>query len=181
MCCSFALNRVLVIDFMRSETTRTLVSWPRPLCRYRLNLAASLGPDDDSRFNDQTLLALAEAPAQHPADDPCAWEHRANTYLTEVKCIHLNVLLFLGSVPEEYEPDKVLRDPRKEGPLEAGVAGRPLPWARRLIGPASRPTVAEEYQPTGRKLQVYRPWRARSDESTNRNVLPSMMAEFLLS
>jgi hypothetical protein len=37
-------------------------------------------------------------------------------------------LLFLGSLPEEYEPDQVLRAAReKEGPFEAGVAGRSLP------------------------------------------------------
>jgi hypothetical protein len=32
------------------------------------------------RLNDQTLRALAEAPAQRPADDPYAWDHRADTY-----------------------------------------------------------------------------------------------------
>ena len=37
------------------------------------------------RLNDQTLRALAEAPAQRPADDPYALDHRADIYLTEVK------------------------------------------------------------------------------------------------
>ena len=65
------------------------------------------------RLNAQTLRALAEAPAQYPADDPYAWDHRADTYLTEVKRFLFNVLLFLGSLPEEYEPDQVFRAARE--------------------------------------------------------------------
>src|SRR5258708_28267193 len=65
------------------------------------------------RLNAQTLWALAEAPAQRPADDPYAWDHRADTYLTEVKRFLFNVLLFLGSLPEKYEPDQVLRAARE--------------------------------------------------------------------
>jgi hypothetical protein len=81
------------------------------------------------RLNDQTLRALAEAPAQHPADDPYAWDHRADTYLTEVKRFLFNVLLFLGSLPEEYEPDQVLRAAReKKGHL------RPELRAARFLG-----------------------------------------------
>jgi hypothetical protein len=110
------------------------------------------------RLNDQTLRALAEAPAQRPADDPYALDHRADTYLNEVKRFLFNVLLFLGSLPEEYEPDQVLRAAReKKGHL------RPELRAARFLGkeayrPASRPTGAEEHQPTGRKLQGH--WRA---------------------
>ena len=109
------------------------------------------------RLNDQTLRALAEAPAQRPADDPYALDHRADAYLTEVKRFLFNVLLFLGSLPEEYEPDQVLRAAReKKGHL------RPELRAARFLGketyrPASRPTGAE-HQPTGRKLQGH--WRA---------------------
>ena len=109
------------------------------------------------RLNDQTLRALAEAPAQRPADDPYALDHRADTYLNEVKRFLFNVLLFLGSLPEEYEPDQVLRAAReKKGHL------RPELWAARFLGreayrPASRPTGAE-HQPTGRKLPGH--WRA---------------------
>jgi hypothetical protein len=109
------------------------------------------------RLNDQTLRALAEAPAQRPADDPYAWDHRADTYLTEVKRFLFNVLLFLGSLPEVYEPDQVLRAAReKKGHL------RPELRAARFLGkeayrPASRPTGAE-HQPTGRKLPGH--WRA---------------------
>ena len=81
------------------------------------------------RLNDQTLRALAEAPAQRPADDPYAWDHRADTYLTEVKRFLFNVLLFLGSLPEEYEPDQVLRATReKKGHL------RPELRAARFLG-----------------------------------------------
>jgi hypothetical protein len=107
------------------------------------------------RLNDQTLRALAEAPAQRPADDPYALDHRADIYLTEVKRFLFN--LFLGSLPEEYESDQVLRAAReKKGHL------RPELRAARFLGketyrPASRPTGAE-HQPTGRKLPGH--WRA---------------------
>jgi hypothetical protein len=80
------------------------------------------------RLNDQTLRELAEAPAQRPADDPYAWDHRANTYLTEVKRFLFNVLLFPGVAPRRIRTRPgIAGRPRKEGPLEAGVAGRPLP------------------------------------------------------
>jgi len=111
------------------------------------------------RLNDQTLRALAEAPAQRPADDPYAWDHRADTYLTEVKRFLFNVLLFLGSLPEEYEPDQVLRAAReKKGHL------RPELRAARFLGketyrPASGPRGAE-HQPTGRKLPGH--WRRQA-------------------
>jgi hypothetical protein len=100
------------------------------------------------RLNDQTLRALAEAPAQRPADDPYAWDHRPDTYLTEVKRFLFNVLLFLGSLPEEYEPDQVLRAAReKKGHLRPELrAARFL--AKEAYRPASRPTGAE-HQPTG--------------------------------
>ena len=63
----------------------------------------------------------------------------------------------MGSLPEEYEPDQVLRAAReKKGQL------RPELRAARFLGkeayrPASRPTGAE-HQPTGRKLPGH--WRA---------------------
>jgi hypothetical protein len=86
------------------------------------------------RLNDQTLRTLAEAPAQYPADDPYAWDRRADTYLTEVKRFLFNVLLFIGSLPEEYEPDQVLRVAReKKGQLRPSC-GPPASWARRLTG-----------------------------------------------
>ena len=109
------------------------------------------------RLNDQTLRALAEAPAQRPADDPYALDHRADTYLTEVKRFLFNVLLFLGSLPEEYEPDQVLRAAReKKGHL------RPELRAARFLGkeayrPARRPTGAE-HEATGHQLPGH--WRA---------------------
>jgi hypothetical protein len=104
------------------------------------------------RLNDQTLRALAEAPAQRPADDPYAWDHRADTYLTKVKRFLFNVLLFLGSLPEEHEPDQVLRAAReKKGRM------RPELRAARFLGketyrPASRLTGAE-HQPTAPSRQ----------------------------
>src|SRR5580700_30484 len=67
--------------------------------------------------------------------------------LTEVKRFLFNVLLFLGSLPEEYEPDQVLRAAReKKGHL------RPELRAARFLGketyrPASRPTGAEHGAP----------------------------------
>ena len=77
------------------------------------------------------------------------WTHRADTYLTEVKRFLFNVLLFLGSLPEEYEPDQVLRAAReKKGHL------RPELRAARFLDkeayrPASRPTGAEHQPPGG--------------------------------
>jgi hypothetical protein len=45
-----------------------------------------------------------------------------------------NVLLFLGSLPEEYEPDQVLRAAReKKGHLRPSCVP-PASWARRLTG-----------------------------------------------
>ena len=109
------------------------------------------------RLNAQTLRALAEAPAQHPADDPYAWDHRADTYLTEVERFLFNVLLFLGSLPERIRTRPgIAGRPRKEGALEAGVAGRPLPGQGGL--PAGIPSDRSEHQPTGRKLPDH--WRA---------------------
>jgi hypothetical protein len=75
-------------------------------------------------------------------------DHRADTYLTEVKRFLFNVC-FLGSLPEEYEPDQVLRPAReKKGHL------RPELRAARFLGkeayrPAFRPTGVEEHQPPG--------------------------------
>src|SRR5258708_39996099 len=87
------------------------------------------------RLNAQTLWALAEAPAQRPADDPYAWDHRADTYLTEVKRFLFNVLLFLGSLPEEYEPDQVLRAAReKKGHLRPERSMNPPGANCRAIG-----------------------------------------------
>ena len=98
-----------------------------------------------------------EAPAQHPADDPYAWDHRADTYLTEVERFLFNVLLFLGSLPERIRTRPgIAGRPRKEGALEAGVAGRPLPGQGGL--PAGIPSDRSEHQPTGRKLPDH--WRA---------------------
>ena len=111
------------------------------------------------RLNNQTLRALAEAPAQYPADDPYVWDRRADTYLTEFKRFLFNVLLFLGSLPEEYEPDQVLRAAReKKGHL------RPELRAARFLGkeahrPARRPTGAE-HEATGRQLPGH--WRRQT-------------------
>jgi hypothetical protein len=79
------------------------------------------------------------------------------TYLTDVKRFLFNVLLFLGSLPEEYEPDQVLRAVReKKGHL------RPELRAARFLGkeayrPARQPTEAE-HEATGRQLPGH--WRA---------------------
>jgi hypothetical protein len=61
--------------------------------------------------------------------------------------------LFLGSLPEEYEPDQVLRPAReKKGHLRSELR------AARFLGKETyRPTGAE-HQPTGRKLAGH--WRA---------------------
>ena len=73
----------------------------------------------------------------------------ADTYLTEVKRFLFNVLLFLGSLPEEYEPDQVLRAAREQkGHL------RPELRAARFLGketyrPASRPTERSTNPPGG--------------------------------
>jgi hypothetical protein len=95
------------------------------------DLIAKIWPESGSslRFNCNRQQTLAEAPAQYPADDPYAWDHRADTYLTEVKRFLFNVLLFLGSLPEEYEPEQVLRAAReKKGHL------RPELRAARFLG-----------------------------------------------
>ena len=96
--------------------------------------------------NAQTLRALAEAPAQRAADGPYAWNHRADTYLTEAKRSFLKSCCSWGRSPKEYEPDQVLRAAReKKGHL------RPELRAARFLGkeayrPASRPTGADEHQ-----------------------------------
>ena len=111
------------------------------------------------RLNDQTLRALAEAPAQRPADDPHAWDKRSDPYLTQVKRFVFNVLLFLGSLPEEYEPDQVLRPAReKKGRFRSELRAARFLGKEGLTDPSNRPEGKAEHEPTGRKLPGH--WRA---------------------
>ena len=85
-----------------------------------------------------------------------------------------NVLLFLGSLPEEYEPENVLRPAReKKGRF------RPELRAARFLGkeayrPARRPTGAE-HEPTGRQLPGH--WRR---QAFGQRSMPEHDGRFLL-
>jgi hypothetical protein len=81
-----------------------------------------------------------------------------SAFLIGFKRFLFNVLLFLGSLPEEYEPEKVLRPGREK-------KGRFRPELRvaRFLGkeayrPVYRPEGKAAHEPTGRKLPGH--WRA---------------------
>ena len=94
---------------------------------------------------------LAEEIDVH-ADSRPFWTPDLSAFVIGFKRFLFNVLLFLGSLPEEYEPEKVVRPAReKKGRF------RPELRAARFLGkeayrPARRPTGAE-HEPTGRELR----------------------------
>jgi hypothetical protein len=114
-----------------------------------------LGAYGACQLDERTLRALAEEIDVH-ADSRPLWTPELSAFLIGFKRFLFNVLLFLGSLPEEYEPDQVLRPAReKKGRF------RPELRAARFLGkeayrPASRPSGP--HQPTGRKLPGH--WRA---------------------
>ena len=116
----------------------------------------SLGAYGACPLDERSLRALAEEIDVH-ADSRPFWTPDLSAFVIGFKRFLFNVLLFLGSLPEEYEPDQVLRAAReKKGRF------RPELRAARFLGkeayrPASRPTGAE-HEPTGRQLPGH--WRA---------------------
>ena len=81
------------------------------------------------------------------ADSRPFWTPDLSAFVIGFKRFLFNVLLFLGSLPEEYEPENVLRPAReKKGRF------RPELRAARFLGkeayrPARRPTGAEQNPP----------------------------------
>jgi hypothetical protein len=115
----------------------------------------SLGLFGTCKLDERTLRALAEEIDIHVTSRP-VWTPDLSAFLIGFKRFLFNVLLFLGSLPEEYEPDQVLRPGReKKGRLRATLrAARFLGNER--YGPSNRPSGPHE--PTGRKLPGH--WRA---------------------
>jgi len=116
----------------------------------------SLGAYGACPLDERSLRALAEEIDVH-ADSRPFWTPDLSAFVIGFKRFLFNVLLFLGSLPEEYEPEKVVRPAReKKGRF------RPELRAARFLGkeayrPARRPTGAE-HEPTGRQLPGH--WRA---------------------
>jgi hypothetical protein len=64
-------------------------------------------------LDERSLRALAEEIDVH-ADSRPFWAPDLSAFLIGFKRFLFNVLLFLGLLPEEYEPDQVLRELNKE-------------------------------------------------------------------
>ena len=107
------------------------------------------------KLDERTLRTLAEEIEVDPASRS-VWTPDMNAFATEFQRFLFNVLLFLGSLPEEYEPDQVLRPGReKKGRFKPELrAARFL--GKELYRPA--PPPSGPHQPTGRKLPGH--WRA---------------------
>jgi hypothetical protein len=108
------------------------------------------------KLDDRTLRTLAEE-IDLAAEVLPFWDSDSSGFVVGIKRFIFNALLYMGSFPEEYEPEKVLRPAReKKGRF------RPELRAARFLGkeayrPARRPTGAE-HEPTGRQLPDH--WRA---------------------
>jgi hypothetical protein len=116
----------------------------------------SLGTYGACQLDERSLRTLAEEIDVH-ADSRPFWTPDLSAFVIGFKRFLFNVLLYMGSFPEEYEPEKVLRPAREK-------KGRFRPELReaRFLGkeayrPARRPTEAE-HEPTGRQLPGH--WRA---------------------
>jgi hypothetical protein len=118
----------------------------------------SLGTYGTCQLDERSLRALAEEIDVH-ADSRPFWTPDLSAFVTGFKRFLFNALLFLGSLPEEYEPENVLRPTReKKGRF------RPELRAARFLGkeayrPARRPTGAE-HESTGRQLPGH--WRRQA-------------------
>jgi hypothetical protein len=116
----------------------------------------TLGVDGACGLDERTLRALAQEMEIHP-ESRSFWTPDLSAFLIGFKRFIFNALLFLGSLPEEYEPDQVLRPAReKKGRFRSELR------AARFLGkeayrPVHRPPGAE-HEPTGRKLPGH--WRA---------------------
>jgi hypothetical protein len=106
------------------------------------------------KLDDRTLRTLAEEIDVTPEVLPL-WHPESTARLIEIKQFIFNTLLYLGSVPQEYEPEEVLRIARaKKG------RWRPAIKAARFLGrQAYRPVrdSEKEHESTGRKLPGH--WR----------------------
>ena len=65
------------------------------------------------QLDERSLRALAEEIDVH-ADSRPFWTPHVSAFVIGFKRFLFNVLLFLGSLPEEYEPEKVLRSVREK-------------------------------------------------------------------
>jgi len=108
------------------------------------------------KLDDRTLRTLAEE-IDVAAEVLPFWDSDSSAFVVGIKRFIFNALLYVGSFPEEYEPEKVLRPfSEKKGRWKPAIK------AARFLGqeayrPARRPTGAE-HEPTGRQLPGH--WRA---------------------
>jgi hypothetical protein len=108
------------------------------------------------KLDSRTLRTLAEEIDVAPEVLPF-WDPDTGARLVEIKRFIFNALLYLSSVPIEYEPEKVLRPGR-----EKKGKWRPAIKAARFLGqqayrPAHRPP-GKEHEATGRTLPGH--WRS---------------------
>ena len=107
------------------------------------------------KLDDRTLRTLAEEIDVAAGVLPF-WDSDSSGFVVGIKRFIFNALLYMGSFPEEYEPEKVLRSF-----LEKKGRWKPAIKAARFLGqeayrPAQRPS-GKEQEPMGRKLAGH--WR----------------------
>jgi hypothetical protein len=93
------------------------------------------------KLGDRTLRTLAEE-IDVAAEVLPFWDSDSSGFVVGIKRFIFNALLYMGSFPEEYEPEKVLRSfPEKKGRWKPAIK------AARFLGqeayrPAHRPSFA---------------------------------------
>ena len=107
------------------------------------------------KLDDRTLRTLAEE-IDVAAEVLPFWDSDSSGFVVGIKRFIFNALLYMGSFPEEYEPEKVLRSF-----LEKKGRWKPAIKAARFLGQEAyrpaHPPSAKEQEPMGRKLAGH--WR----------------------
>jgi hypothetical protein len=103
----------------------------------------------------KTLAQLAQQKDVPPEEEP-NWTQSENDFMLNIKRFVFNAILLMGAMPEEYEPEKILRPLREKG------RWKPELKEARFLGqeryrPTARP-AGQGYEPTGRKLPGH--WKA---------------------
>jgi hypothetical protein len=108
-------------------------------------------------LDERTLTALAQQDVTSNEEGPNAWSLSEKSFFKDITQFTFNALLYMGSIPQEYEAEKVLRPFRDKGRF------KPELRQARFLGqeayrPAHRPGIPHEPCHTGRRLPGH--WRA---------------------
>jgi hypothetical protein len=115
-------------------------------------------PTDPKHKNDRTLRTLAEE-IDVAAEVLPFWDSDSSAFVVGIKRFIFNALLYMGSFPEEYESEKVLRPfSEKKGRWKPAIKEARF-LGQEAYRPARRPTGAE-HEPTGRQLPGH--WRRQA-------------------